>query len=97
MLPSKDAINYCTKKDHNFLSEKLDNSSNNNNKYVKIAFRTYNNSMITINYKTEKCINNLCVNIHIYDVYKLILNCNNFTLEQLVKVLRFDTINVFQK
>lgn len=30
--------------------------------------------MITIHYKTEKFINNLCVNINIYDVYKLILN-----------------------
>lgn len=39
---------------HNFLSGKFGNILNNNNNYIELAFKTYNNLIGAVNYMTEK-------------------------------------------
>lgn len=74
---SKNAINYCPIKYHCVLSRKFAKILNKNNNNVKIVIRTYNNSIITINYKVEQIINNLSVNINSYSCILLfICSCN---------------------
>ena len=54
---------------------KFENIVNKNNNNVKIAFKTKNNSIQTINNKIKKFTNK---NSYNYGVYKLICSCNKF-------------------
>lgn len=58
--------NYDPVKYHNFSIGKFANIINHNNTNVKIFFKTYNNSMKTINYKTENIISKSSININNY-------------------------------
>ena len=72
------AFNYCPMKYHNFLSGKFANILNRNINNVKIAFKTKNNSIQTINNKTKKFTNKNSINYDYYGGYKLISSCNKF-------------------
>jgi hypothetical protein len=60
ILPSN-TINYCSMKYHNFLSGKFANILNKNKNNVKIAFKTKNNSIQTINNKSKKFTNKIFI------------------------------------
>jgi len=63
---------------HNFLSGKFANILNKNKNNVKIAFKTKNNSIQTINNKSKKFTNKTFIDFDNYGVYKLICSCNKF-------------------
>ena len=63
---------------HNLLSGKFANILNKNNNNVKIAFKTKNNPIQTINNNINKFTNKNSFNYNNYGVYKLICSCNKF-------------------
>ena len=60
------------------MSGKFANILNRNNNNVKIAFKTKNNSIQTINNYINKCTNKNSFNCDNYGVYKLICSYNKF-------------------
>lgn len=78
MLPSKKVINYWSIKYHKFLIRKFSNIFNYNNNNVKITSKTYNNSIKTVNHKTENLLTN-CLSVLINMMRSINLcSCNKF-------------------
>lgn len=67
-----------------FLDENVSKILNYINNYVIIAFKTYNNLIKTINYKTKKVVNEPCIDFNLkYGLcLYLFIAVNYFTLEK---------------
>ena len=71
---------------HNFLSGKFANIFNRNSNNVKIAFKTKNNSIQTVNNKIKKfTIKNLLIMI-IMVITNLFVVVTNFIMEKLLEI-----------
>lgn len=66
---TKKAINYYSMEYHNVLSEEFSIILNNNNDNEKIIYKTYINSIKTINYKNEKIMKKPSFDFNSYGVY----------------------------
>ena len=67
---------------HDFFSGKFDNILNRNNNNIKIASKTNNNPIQTINNTIRIFTNKNYINYDNYGVYKLICSCNKFYIEK---------------
>lgn len=71
---------------HNSLSGKYDNIINSHSNNVKTVFKTNNNSIKTINYKTKKITNKTSIMIIIMLFKILYAVGKNFTMAKLIAV-----------